>query len=854
MSEPDEYDAYYLPVNPEDFAAIDAAAARALAQDSTSEVNTTTSTQVSVDLAIRDPARVSPPSPDEYDEYDFSEFTADDFLQIDAFLAARAHAATFSSPELAAAPAVHAGPSGGGPERADGRSTGRGDRGGGNGGPRIQIAVEGAANADTSSSRYMKDATRGRAAAKSKRSPYEQFRSWNRQLSVTDLAGPSWCEVQFDYGLRQKRYKKLADRPQSFVTEEGKKITVAPTVAAMNDRTVTRGRSVHKVLEREIQPETVPVSITTAEERWALRLVNMLVSLQTLLDQGLCREMPVFGMVHNQVVTGIIDEIVRKPTSTPAQASDPPPPVELNLSRSSPNKRSSSHTPRKSRSKKSRQEADPDQPQITSFFTPSKVDRNDSAMSVDNGEPSTPPPALNPLPGLNTKEQAIPGTTCYSLHLSDTKTRIRPTLPPDEDTYASRIQLMLYHRLLSNLLATTEPTIPHFQQLEFEVLWERAGVNPQRKFSESFMGQAGLSPSSDNTSSEGSPYLSGLSCLDDLTAAWRHAVEALNVTGIDRTLTLVYRSQPRKHHRIGKGKGKQKSVGQATSLSDQEAQDLAAAIQASVSDLQPGHGGDDDLARAIFESLKDSVHSGKAVDGDLGLLTHPFGPPISEMSSFATESSQNELERGEKDVHSSSETLAADPQLAWALQQSLLSRFDETPALKEVLGQPVDGDAMGDSPASQDITPEPVTNGTSHPAEEPGAKKPHAVDEDHSGDLLPKTAPSSPSPAAEESSDEEDMTAAELETEAKIIGTKEFEVDDAFLDEYLTRILAWWYGERPPEGVDVELTRRCITCEYRDGCEWREKKAEEALRKYKERKDSESGSRSGSAGAVEAWL
>ena len=48
--------------------------------------------------------------------------------------------------------------------------------------------------------------------------------------------------MQFDYGLRQKRHKKLADRPQSFVTEEGKTITVAQQVAAVNDRTLTRGR------------------------------------------------------------------------------------------------------------------------------------------------------------------------------------------------------------------------------------------------------------------------------------------------------------------------------------------------------------------------------------------------------------------------------------------------------------------------------------------------------------------------------------------------------------------------------------------------------------------------------------
>ncbi len=424
-------------------------------------------------------------------------------------------------------------------------------------------------------------------------------------------------------------------------------------------------------------------------------------------------------------------------------------------------------------------------------------------MAVD---PSTPPPAMSPLPILDTKEHCVSGPTRYSLHLSDTKTRIRPSLPPDEDTYASRIQLMLYHRLLSNLLATADHSIPCSQPLDFGLFWERTGVDRHRKFSDSFIEQAGLSPSSGDSSNQ-SPYLSGLSCLDDLTAAWRHAVEALNVAGIDRTLTLVYRAQPTTRRR----KGKQKSGGQdpaSASLSDKEAQDLAAAIQASISDVQPGRGGDDELARAIFESLKDSVQSGEAADGELDVLTHPFGPPISAMSSFETAGSQEGPDRGQEEGTSAAGALATDPQLAWALQESLLSRVDEAPVLKEVVedSAEVEGSSM-----SEDSTPQPVVTEDSPGSEETTTDKPDAVDDGHSGDGLPKTTPSSPAPAAaEESTEDEDMTVAELDTEARIIGTKEFELDDAFLDEYLSRVLAWWYGERPPQGVEVELTRRCV--------------------------------------------
>lgn len=48
--------------------------------------------------------------------------------------------------------------------------------------------------------------------------------------------------MQFDYGLRQGRAKKLADRPDSFVTAEGNVISVNKDVAVVNDKVVTKGK------------------------------------------------------------------------------------------------------------------------------------------------------------------------------------------------------------------------------------------------------------------------------------------------------------------------------------------------------------------------------------------------------------------------------------------------------------------------------------------------------------------------------------------------------------------------------------------------------------------------------------
>lgn len=101
----------------------------------------------------------------------------------------------------------------------------------------------------------------------------------------------SRCELQFDYGLRQKRHVKVQDRPESFVSGGGKTITVTKTTAIKNERTMEAGRVgsghspvvhvlflnashwqvVHKRLEREIRPKQTYVAVTSVEETWGLR-------------------------------------------------------------------------------------------------------------------------------------------------------------------------------------------------------------------------------------------------------------------------------------------------------------------------------------------------------------------------------------------------------------------------------------------------------------------------------------------------------------------------------------------------------------------------------------------------------
>ena len=49
------------------------------------------------------------------------------------------------------------------------------------------------------------------------------------------------CEVQYDYGLRQRRWIELEKRPASFLTADNKVIQVNQKIAADNDRTLKSG-------------------------------------------------------------------------------------------------------------------------------------------------------------------------------------------------------------------------------------------------------------------------------------------------------------------------------------------------------------------------------------------------------------------------------------------------------------------------------------------------------------------------------------------------------------------------------------------------------------------------------------
>ncbi|KAF9451416.1 hypothetical protein P691DRAFT_699478 [Macrolepiota fuliginosa MF-IS2] len=355
---------------------------------------------------------------DEFAAYDFSEFTGEELAQIDAEIARKYL-------------------------------------------PNVPIAYE-TPNAESSSSVQTSSSKRQRV----RDSPLDLFRS-HGVLSVTDLVSPAWCEVQFEYGLRGKRSRPLHRRPRAFKSTSGKEIKTDTAIAAKNDVITSKGKAIHKSLEREVKAEETVVEITTAEERWALRLVNMLACLKGMQIEGMTREMPVFGIEDGEVVVGIIDELVYRPISH------------------------GNHD--------GTEVKDPSRTRLEVYF---------------------------PVSGCST-DTRLDLPVSFTLQIIDTKTRQRPSLPLYEDTIPSRLQLMLYHRLLSRLVSP-EPSF------DFLIFWQLANVDPAQPLSWKFLQQAGLIADKDEFQ---------VLNLGDLSVLWHDLIHQLAIAGVDEQLKLVYRQQ-----------------------------------------------------------------------------------------------------------------------------------------------------------------------------------------------------------------------------------------------------------------------------------------------------------------------
>lgn len=318
------------------------------------------------------------------------------------------------------------------------------------------------------------------------RSPLERFRTRPKKpLSVTDIISPAWCELQYWYSLT--KYGRIKKTPA-----------------------MKKGSKIHKKVEEEVHV-SVPVQTATAEDRFGLRLWNIITGLRTLRATGLTRELEVLGLVDGEVIIGVIDEI----TSTCPDAE-----FEATLN-------AENSTPKRGRKKASKKEADDlaTQPTIAEFYARSKV-----SVGQDSTQSS----------------QIAAQDAKKALYLVDIKTRRSKTLPKGDQVRPTRMQLMIYWRLLTGLAAG---------KVEGRHIFERYNLDATRYFSDVFLAAIGnIHGITDND--EGADAMDEIIEHNNIESLWTLMTtefsKTLSPADLSPLLTVEYRDSTGSGEIIGK--------------------------------------------------------------------------------------------------------------------------------------------------------------------------------------------------------------------------------------------------------------------------------------------------------------
>ncbi|BGP35268.1 hypothetical protein JCM10296v2_007103 [Rhodotorula toruloides] len=635
------------------------------------------------------------------------------------------------------------------------------------------------------------------------RSLWEQFRrhrNWGA-LSVSDLAGPTWCEVQHSYRLASKPYLPPSERPATITTASGAEIAVDKNRTVKRENVLIKGRDVHKKIEKEVMGDVkeVQVDVTGKEEWWALRILNTVVGLEALLTTGCVRELPVVGWVNDFLVFGVIDEVERRELpplpSVPVQTFDD--------SKSKPKR-----TPTKGKKTKAAP-ATPtkkdEQSKLTSFFSPSPSPAKRGGV-LDLTEDSHVEEAETEQTSL------VESQSRWGFILSDTKTRYKRSIPPPTETRSTRLQLGLYHRLLSSLLQPeTAPAANQVAEPAFS--WTRLytdlALDPTTPLSNGFLDS--IAPVIEGSSLEDS--LGEAETLGDFVGVLSKYAEMVR-GGRQRVLEdeveVVYRmrgsSSPVRRSALPLAP----APTQSAPLADEDA-DLQRAIAASLADSidsQPS-----ESTSGGYTSILD-ILSNDEIDAELrgGVSMSAQEPPV--------EDSQ---------LEDSQQPFLANPSLPLPVDHLPPSLTDDpsssSPSSPGPFALPLNSQGRDDT----DVASAAASTRSSRYNLRVRPAIPATASEaaQRQGSILDDRPTASPAAASNTTS----SLAARSQAAADpgLIGVEKIKVDTDELSAWLASITAYWKSEREPVGVRVTEVNRCRFCEFEDGCEWRAAKALEAM-------------------------
>lgn len=106
-------------------------------------------------------------------------------------------------------------------------------------------------------------------------------------LALTPLTSFS-PQVQHAYRLGSKAHLPPSLRPTEIISSNGASIPLDLKRTVAREIILDKGKGVHMVLEKEVMGDAEPVKVAVVgkEEWWALRLLNTMVALETLLETG----------------------------------------------------------------------------------------------------------------------------------------------------------------------------------------------------------------------------------------------------------------------------------------------------------------------------------------------------------------------------------------------------------------------------------------------------------------------------------------------------------------------------------------------------------------------------------------
>ncbi len=197
-----------------------------------------------------------------------------------------------------------------------------------------------------------------------------------------------------------------------------------------------QGSAVHKVLEDQVH-ETVAVETKSKEEAWGLRIWNVVQGLKTLRETGMTRELEIWGVLDGLVVNGVIDEL---------SYICPEPELE----EAEENRKNTKKMPAA------------DQKTITDFLGPSTLEGNGIGV-------------------LNKLRSSLPERTS-KIYITDVKTRGTNSIPKASAFRPTLMQLMLYHRILSDLATN---------KVNADLIFDRYELKADVSFSDGFIAQVG---------------------------------------------------------------------------------------------------------------------------------------------------------------------------------------------------------------------------------------------------------------------------------------------------------------------------------------------------------------------------